>query len=55
MRDHQQQNNPYDKIPLEATKFTINPLNIKEGDTITLQIFKDGAMTDYLLLTIPKQ
>ncbi|APC94608.1 lytic polysaccharide monooxygenase [Francisella tularensis] len=54
VRDHQQQNNPSDKFPLEATKFTINPLNIKEGDKITLQVFKDGTMTDYPLLTVPK-
>ncbi|MDE4949163.1 chitin-binding protein, partial [Francisella tularensis subsp. holarctica] len=44
---------PSDKFPLETTKFTINPLNIKEGDKITLLVFKDGTMTDYPLLTVP--
>ncbi|QWU98682.1 lytic polysaccharide monooxygenase [Francisella salimarina] len=54
VRDHKQQNDPTDKFPIEATKFTINPLNIKEGDKITLQLFKDGTMYEYPLLTVPK-
>ncbi|WP_257719633.1 hypothetical protein [Francisella persica] len=35
-------------------KFTINTLNIKEGNKITLQVFKGGTITDYPLLTVPK-
>nr|WP_231138769.1 hypothetical protein [Francisella orientalis] len=36
IKDAEQQTAPTDKFPVEATKFTINPLNIKEGDKITL-------------------
>ncbi|MBK2094797.1 lytic polysaccharide monooxygenase [Francisella philomiragia] len=54
IKDAEQQADPTDKFPVEATKFTINPLNVKEGDKITLQLFKDGTMYEYPLLTVPK-
>ena len=35
--------NPNDKHPIEATKFNINPLHIKDGDVIGLELFKTGG------------
>lgn len=54
VRDHSQQSDPTDKFPNEVTKFTINPTDIKADDKIYLQVSNGGEMTDYLLMSVPK-
>jgi chitin-binding protein len=45
VREHQEDPhvNPNDRHPVEATKFNINPLNVKDGDVISLELFKAGG------------
>lgn len=54
VRDYTDKSDPSDPFPVEATKFAINPADIKDGDKISLQVFKDETMKEYLLLTVPK-
>lgn len=45
---------PSDQFPVEATKFTINPANVKTDDKIYLEVSKDGDLDKILLTEIPE-